>query len=92
MVPEKHVAVKILCKQKLGGIIDTLKREIIYLRKLDSPLIVKYYETYEDEHSVYLVMEHCEGKDLHSCLLRQQKRSGGGLKENDCIDTMYSVL
>jgi calcium-dependent protein kinase len=68
-----------------------LKREIIYLRKLDSPLIVKYYETYEDDNSVYLVMEHCEGKNLYDILARRTKRNQL-LKEDDVVDTMYSVF
>jgi serine/threonine protein kinase len=54
---------------------DTLKREIIYLRKLDSPNIVKYYENYEDNNYVYLVMEYCPGKDLFEILSLRMKRN-----------------
>jgi calcium-dependent protein kinase len=56
--------VKALSKKKLGKKIDSLKNEVVYLRKLDQPNIVKYYETYDDEDYVYLVMEYCPGIEL----------------------------
>jgi calcium-dependent protein kinase len=37
---------------------------VAFLRKLDSPNIVKYYETYEDDKNVYIVMEYCPGGEL----------------------------
>jgi serine/threonine protein kinase len=70
---------------------DTLKKEIIYLKKLDSPNIVKYYETYEDANYVYLVMEYCPGKDLYEILSRRLKRNRF-LKEEEVIDIMYKVF
>jgi calcium-dependent protein kinase len=60
----QKVAVKALSKKKLGKKIDSLKNEVVYLRKLDQPNIVKYYETYDDEDYVYLVMEYCPGIEL----------------------------
>lgn len=80
-----------LGKQKLSKVMDTLKKEIIYLKKLDSPNIVKYYETYEDANSVYLVMEYCPGKDLFEILARRMKRNRA-LKEEEVIDIMYKVF
>lgn len=34
------------------------------LTRLDHPYIVKYYETYDDEKYMYLVMEYCPGGEL----------------------------
>ena len=34
------------------------------LSTLDHPNIVKYYETYEDQKYLYLVMELCSGGEL----------------------------
>lgn len=62
--PSHKVAVKALPKKKLGKLLDRLRQEVVFLRKLDSPNIVKYYETYEDEENVYLVMEYCPGGEL----------------------------
>mmetsp|Transcript_21494 Transcript_21494/g.15691 ORF Transcript_21494/g.15691 Transcript_21494/m.15691 type:complete len:109 (+) Transcript_21494:253-579(+) len=70
---------------------DMLKKEIVYLKKLDSPNIVKYYETYEDAHYVYIVMEYCEGRDLYDILHRRTKRHRA-LKEEETIDIMYKVF
>ena len=41
-----------------------MKLEVNILKKLDSPNVVKYYESYEDEEYVYLVMEYCPGGEL----------------------------
>ena len=46
----------------------TVMEEIRILIQLDHPNIVKYYETYEDEKQVYLVMEYLAKGDLESKL------------------------
>jgi len=38
--------------------------EVDMLRKLDHPNIVEHFETYDDKHYVYLVMELCTGGEL----------------------------
>lgn len=38
----------------------------MFLRKLDSPNVVKYHEFFEDEENFYLVMEYCPGGELFS--------------------------
>lgn len=35
--------------------------EVAILNKLDHPNIVKYYETYDDQKYIYLVMEFIKG-------------------------------
>ena len=47
--PRQKVAVKALSKDKLGDKIEKLKREVVFLRKLDSPYVVKYHEFFEDK-------------------------------------------
>ena len=44
--------------------IESLKREIDILRSLDHPNIVKYFETYEDDLLLHIVMEHIPGDNL----------------------------
>lgn len=44
--------------------IDSMVREVDILRKLDHPSIVKYFETYEDEHYLHIVMEYIPGDNL----------------------------
>ena len=38
--------------------------EVAILNTLDHPNIVKYYETYNDQKYIYLVMEYCNGMKL----------------------------
>ena len=34
------------------------------MKSMDSPYIIKLYETHEDEKYIYLVLEYCDGGDL----------------------------
>ncbi len=59
------VAIKVISKSKLSqDEIESLHLEVAILQKVDHPNIVKYYETYEDEKFIYLVMELCPGGEL----------------------------
>jgi serine/threonine protein kinase len=59
-----QVAIKVLHKSKLKGHIDAIQQEVDILTKLDHPNIVKYYETYNDDKYMYLVMEYIGGGEL----------------------------
>ena len=48
--------------------IQSIKREIEILRSLDHPNIVKYFETYEDEKYLHIVMEYIPGDNLFKVL------------------------
>ena len=50
--------------KKLKDELDAIKEEVTILTKLDHPNIVQYYETYEDEKNIYLVMEYIGGGEL----------------------------
>ena len=53
--------------------IESIKREVDILRSLDHPNIVKYFETYEDEYYLHIVMEYIAGDNLF-LVLTDQKR------------------
>jgi len=62
---ETHrVAIKVLDKQKLVDNIDCIMEEVAILHTLDHPNIVKYFETYDDNKYIYLVMEYISGGQL----------------------------
>jgi len=44
--------------------VEALHLEVAILQKVDHPNIVKYYETYEDDRFIYLVMELCPGGEI----------------------------
>ena len=52
--------------------IESIKREVDILKSLDHPNIVKYFETYEDEHYLHIVMEYIAGDNLFKVLTDQK--------------------
>lgn len=60
-----QVAIKTIFKKNLSKEeLVNIHNEIKLLYHLDHPGIVKYYETYDDDNYIYLVMEYLEGQDL----------------------------
>ena len=60
---EHKVAVKVIDKRRLSSM-AAMREEVDCLRRLDHPNIVKYFEQYESEKYLYLVMEYCPGQEL----------------------------
>ena len=54
--------------------IQSIKREIDILRSLDHSNIVKYFETYEDENYLHIVMEYIPGDNLFQVLTEKLNR------------------
>jgi len=59
-----EVAIKVMDKHKLNDNINCIIEEVAILNKLDHPNIVRYYETYDDNKYIYLVMELISGGQL----------------------------
>lgn len=59
------VAIKVLDKEQLRDNLENILAEIATLNTLDHPNIVKYYETYNDEKKIFLVMEYVTGEPLY---------------------------
>lgn len=55
--PHNYRVVKLIAKKMVKNP-ETLQNEIEILRKLDHPMIVRLYETFEDEKNIYLVQEY----------------------------------
>ena len=62
--PSIQVAIKVLNKDTLRANLSNIMDEIATLNTLDHPNIVKYYETYNDQLYIYLVMEYITGMPL----------------------------
>jgi calcium-dependent protein kinase len=62
--PKHFVAIKVLNKKNMAENLAYVMEEVSILNTLDHPNIVKYYETYDDNKYVYLVMEYISGMQL----------------------------
>ena len=86
---DMKVAIKVISKSKLSEEeIEALHVEVSILQKVDHPNIVKYYETYEDDRFIYLVMELCPGGELI------EKITDGGMKmtENKAAEAIEKII
>ncbi|CEM16024.1 unnamed protein product [Vitrella brassicaformis CCMP3155] len=59
-------AIKTIGKRRLKNNrdIERFRREILLMKRMNHPSIVKLYEVYEDNEYIHLVLELCEGGDL----------------------------
>lgn len=57
-------AVKSIAKSTNAKVTTMNRQEVIILRMLDHPHIIKLYNTFEDPRNFYLITELCEGGDL----------------------------
>lgn len=64
-------AVKAIAKTKVEDK-EAFENEINILRRLDHPNIVKLYEVYESDRTIYLVTELCEGGELFYYITKQK--------------------
>ena len=65
-----------------------LSRELVILKTLDHPNIIKFYETYQDEKYFHLVMEYMAGGDL----LSRIAMNNGFIKEENVVNIMYQMF
>ncbi|URD91068.1 hypothetical protein MUK42_28726 [Musa troglodytarum] len=88
------VAVKIISKAKMMTAIsiEDVRREVKILKSLSGHAnLVKFYEAYEDDLNIYIVMELCEGGELLDRILSR----GGKYAEKDAkviVMQMLSVI
>lgn len=70
-----RVAIKVLDKFKLRDNIECIREEVAILNQLDHPNIVKYFETYDDQKYIYLVMEYISGCQLFDKITQQENQN-----------------
>ncbi|XP_057437931.1 CDPK-related kinase 7-like [Lotus japonicus] len=85
------VAVKVIPKSKMTTAIaiEDVRREVKILRALTGHKnLVQFYEAYEDDENVYIVMELCKGGELLDKILSR----GGKYSEEDARVVMTQIL
>ncbi|WJZ93077.1 hypothetical protein VitviT2T_012039 [Vitis vinifera] len=87
----QDVAVKVIAKSKMTTAIaiEDVRREVKILRALTGHKnLVQFYEAYEDDDNVYIVMELCRGGELLDRILAR----GGKYSEEDAKAVMVQIL
>ncbi|PWA88770.1 protein kinase-like domain-containing protein [Artemisia annua] len=85
------VAVKIIPKAKMTTAIsiEDVRREVKLLKSLSgNQHMVQFYDAFEDDQNVYIVMELCEGGELLDRILSR----GGRYNENDAKSIVMQIL
>ena len=67
----------VIKKLSLLGLTPNQKKEVKLesdiLKKIKSKYVVQYYDSFEEENNLYIVMEYCEGGDLNDCIEKHKK-------------------
>lgn len=87
----QDVAVKVIPKSKMTTAIavEDVRREVKMLRALTGHKnLVQFYDVYEDDENVFVVMELCEGGELLDKILSR----GGKFSEDDAKTVMVQIL
>ncbi|XP_065623487.1 CDPK-related kinase 1 [Quercus suber] len=87
----QDVAVKVIPKSKMTTAIaiEDVRREVKILRALSGHKnLVQFYDAYEDDDNVYIVMELCNGGELLDRILSR----GGKYSEEDARVVMVQIL
>jgi calcium-dependent protein kinase len=87
---EMKYAIKTLKKDFLNPHgIQSLIQEVKILVTLDHPNIVKYFETYEDDYYLHIVMEYIPGDNLFKVI---SNRKMNGFSEKDAAEILSYLL
>jgi len=78
-------AIKTVKKEGNKNIVD----EIMILRTIDHPNIVKYFEVYEDDFNINIVMEYIPGETFDKVISKLGK---GGFSELDAYNVLSCLL
>ncbi|KAL0590158.1 hypothetical protein ABG067_001802 [Albugo candida] len=69
---QKHTITYVAVKSTAKSRMDKILNEVQLLHKLQSPYVVKFYNWYESQNHIWLILEYCIGGDLSS-VIKQDK-------------------
>jgi calcium-dependent protein kinase len=83
-------AIKTIKKETMPkDLFSFLIDEVKIISKMDHPNIVKYYETYEDEYYIHIVMEYLHGEDLFKLICAKKNQN---FTEKDIAEILSCLL
>jgi len=86
--PKRYYAIKSISKKNLSpSDLQDLIKEVDIISGLDHPVIIDFYETYQDEFFFHIVMELCKGKEVF-----QKIASEGKIEEKKVARVIFKVL
>ena len=89
-IKELKYAIKTIKKENLPKqLFSFIVDEVQILAKMDHPNIVKYYETYEDEIYINIVMEYLQGEDLFKLI---STKKYDNFTEKDLAEIVSCIL
>lgn len=69
--------------------IKSIEEEVKILRALDHPNIVKYFETYEDDYYIHIIMEYIPGENLFKVVSNRKYNS---FNEKDAAEILTYIF
>ena len=82
-ISNKLFACKKLSKLNINNLIK-FRREIDILMKMDHPNIIKLYDVFESQNSLYLIMEECYGGELFDRILKRIENNSMYTEKEAC--------
>ncbi|CAL1130642.1 unnamed protein product [Cladocopium goreaui] len=73
--------IKAVKKSRTALPLDEIEQEILIMRQIDHPHMVRLFEWYEDGNRVYLVLDYLKGGSLKDVIVQLNKKDERGLKE-----------
>lgn len=83
----KKYAVKTIDKRKISSV-EMLKNEIEISTSLSHENIIKYYNVYENNSKIHIVMDYIDGGDLFDFITNSKQRK---CREKQSIDIFYQI-
>ncbi|CAL1152863.1 unnamed protein product [Cladocopium goreaui] len=73
--------IKAVKKSRTALPLDEIEQEILIMRQIDHPHMVRLFAWYEDGNRVYLVLDYLKGGSLKDVIVQLNKKDERGLKE-----------
>lgn len=83
-------ACKHLSKLNINNL-EKFKREIAIMQKMDHPNIIKLYEVFESDRSLYIIMEECKGGEIFDRII-EHIQNGEMYSEKDASIIFQQVM